>query len=233
MAKRSGPRTATGDGVPDDRPLAPRVLQELPQVDLATIDDGDLRDVELRGSLPAGFDEPLMLSGVRLVGVSLVGASLAGSRFIDVEILGSDLSGADLEGAAFTRVAARDARLSGVQLAWATWHDVHLVECRLDGVNLARLTAHRLRAERCSCPGADLRMAKLHGAAWWDCDLSGVDVNQVQLERVQLHGSRLDALSGALSLRPVEVDDEQFHVLAQHLMTELGITVTARPEDDT
>lgn len=229
-ARRTTSRS--GSGPADDRPLPPRLLRELPRVDLADVDDGDLRDVELHGSLPPGFDEPLQLSGVRLVGVSLVGAALAGSRFIDVEIVGSDLSGADLEGSAFTRVAARDARMSGVQFAWSTWHDVHLVECRLDTVNLARLTVQRLRCERSSFRGGDLRMAKVTGAAWWDCDLGELDVNQVTLDRVQLHGSTLDGLRGVVSLRPVQVDDEQFHVLAQHLLTELGISVTARPVDD-
>ncbi len=236
MARRaSAPKAGRGDlrdAGAGDRPLGPRLVRELPRVDLATIDDGDLRDAELVGSLPPGWDEPLLLSGVRLVGASLVGASIPGSRFVDVEIVGSDLSGADLEGSAFTRVAARDVRMSGVQFALSNWRDVHLVECRLDLVHLARVTVQRLRAERCSFHGAELRMSELTGVAWWDCDLGELDVDKVQLSRVQLHGSRLDGLRGALALRPVEVDDEQFHLLSAALLAELGVTVTTRALDD-
>ncbi len=219
-----------GQSTPDDTPLGPRLAPRLPVLDLADAADGDFTDVELTGILPDGFDEPLELRGVRLVGASLVGARLMGSRWIDVTIASCDLSGADLQEAAFTRVAMRDTRLSGAQLASSRWHDVHLAECRLEAVNLAVAKGQRVRFERCRLGAADLRGAVFEGVAWWDCDLTEAEFSHVQLVRGQLHGSQLGGVRGVSSLRPVAVDAEQYLVLADQLMAELGIEVTTRPD---
>ncbi len=229
MARRRAAATT-----PDDRPLAPRLSPDLPVVDLADLADladGDLSEVELTGSLPAGFDGPLLLREVRLAGASLVGARIEGSRWIDVAVTGCDLSGTDLQESALTRVSMRDTRLSGALLALSRWHDVRFEECRLEAANLAMTSSQRVRFERCRLSGADLSGAKFDGVAWWDCDLAETEWTHAQLTRVHLHGSRLDGLRGASSLRPVSVDAEQFVVLADHLMAELGIEVTSRPVD--
>ena len=222
-------RRTVRSGPPDDRPLAPRLPSGLRRVDLADITDGDLEEAELTGSLPDGFDEPLHLREVRLSGASLVGARLEGSRWIDVEVASCDLSGADLQQSALTRVSFRDTRLSGCQFAASRWHDVRFEECRLETVNLVMASSQRVRFERCRLVGADLRSTTFEGVAWWDCDLTDAEFTQVTLTRAQLHGSTITGLRGASSLRPVSVDAEQFGVLADHLLAELGIEVTSRP----
>jgi len=224
-------RRAGRAGPVDDRPLAPRLPSGLPRLDLADITDGDVAGVELTGSLPEGFDEPLHLSEVRLIGASLVGARLEGSRWIDVEVANCDLSGADLQQSALTRASFRDTRLSGCQFAASRWHDVRFEECRLETVNLAMAVSQRVRFERCRMAGADLRSSAFDGVAWWDCDLTDAEVTHVKLVRANLHGSTIDGLRGASSLRPVSVDAQQFTVLAEHLLAELGIDVTERPVD--
>ena len=226
MARRAG-----RSGPADDRPLLPRVPPGLPRIDLADIADGDLSEVELTGSLPDGFDEPLHLREVRMTGASLIGARLEGSRWIDVEVASCDLSGADLQQSALTRVSLRDTRLSGCQFAGSRWHDVRFEECRLETVNLATAVSQRVRFERCRMAGADLRSATFEGVAWWDCDLTDAECTHVKLARAQLHGSTITGLRGASSLRPVSVDAEQFAALADHLLAELGIEVTSRPAD--
>ena len=217
--------------VDDDVPLAPRLPADLPVVDLADIADGDLTGVELTGSLPDGFDEPLLLREVRLAGASLVGARLGGSRWIDVAITSCDLSGADLHETAFTRVSWRDTRLSGAQLHSSRFHDVRVVECRLEAANLAFVKAHRATFERCRLTGVDLRDAAFEGVAWWDCDLTEAEFSHVQLVRAHLHGSVLDGLRGGSWLRPVSVDAAQYAALAEHLLAVWGIEVTSRPVD--
>lgn len=51
--------------------------------------------MELFGTLPGSFDQPLLLTEVRLNGASLVGARLEGSRLVDVIVTACDLSGVD------------------------------------------------------------------------------------------------------------------------------------------
>ena len=96
-----------------DRPLPPRVATELDVVDLATITTGEWDRVELVGDLPQDFDEPLLLTEVRMTGASLVGARLAGSRLVDVIATSCELSGVDLQEASLTRVEVTDCRMSG------------------------------------------------------------------------------------------------------------------------
>ena len=116
-------------------------------------------------------------------------------------------------------------------VAASRWHDVRFEECRLETVNLAMAVSQRVRFERCRMAGADLRSSAFDGVAWWDCDLTDAEVTHVKLVRANLHGSTIDGLRGASSLRPVSVDAQQFTVLAEHLLAELGIDVTERPVD--
>lgn len=215
---------------PDDRPLAPRVPADLEVVDLATITTGEWQHVELGGVLPAGFDEPLLLTEVRLRGATMIGARLEGSRFVDVDVVASELSGVDLQEASFARVELRDCRVSGGQLAQIRMRDVRFADCRLDDVNLALSISERVRFERCRMDRADFRAAKFEGVAWFDCDLTDAELSQVKVDRAQIHGSNLHGVRGATDLKPVSIDADQFPVLAAHLLAAMGIRVTERDE---
>lgn len=230
MVRGMARQRTTAQAKHDDRPLAPRLPDAMDVVDLATVASGELTGVELTGVLPDGFDEPLLLSEVRLRGASLVGARLEGSRFVDVAVVASELSGVDLQEASFVRVEVVDSRMSGAQLAQIRMRDVRFADCRLDGVNLAMAAAERVRFERCRMERADLRAATLQGVAWFDCDLTDADFAQVKVERAQLHGSRIDGLRGAIDLAPLSIDADQFAAFAMHLLAARGIVVTDRDD---
>ena len=213
-----------------DRPTAPRVPDELPTVDLATINSGDLTGVELFGTLPDGFDEPLHLTEVRLRRASLIGARLEGSRFVDVVVSASELSGVDLQEASLTKVLFADSRLSGAQLAQTRLRDVRFVDSRLEDVNFAMATGERVRYETCKLDRGDFRAAKFEGVAWWDCDLVDAEFTQIRVTRAQLHGSNIDGLRGATDLKPLGIDAAQFAPIAEHVLDSLGITIRERTE---
>jgi hypothetical protein len=226
MAAARSARTAPSS----DRPLPPRVATDLEVVDLATIATGEWDHVELVGTLPDAFDEPLLFTEVRLNGASLVGGRLEGSRLVDVFVTACDLSGVDLLESSLTRVDIADCRLSGAQLAQTRLRDVRFVDSRLDGSNLAMMVAERVRFERCRMQAADFRAAKFEGVAWWDCDLSDTEFSQVQVGRAQLHGSTIDGLRGATSMAPVTIDSDQFPAFAAHLLASLGVVVGERDD---
>jgi uncharacterized protein YjbI with pentapeptide repeats len=214
-----------------DRPLPPRLPTDLEVVDLATVDTGEWDQVQLVGELPTDFDEPLLLTSVRINGASLVGARLEGSRLVDVSIVSSDFSGADLEGGSFTRVELSDVRLSGAQLAQTRWRDCRLVDCRMETANLAMCVGERIRFERCRLEDVDLRAAKFEGVAWWDCDLTNAEMSQITVARAQLHGSLIDGIRGATALSPIAIDADQFPAFAQLLLAAAGIVVGEREDD--
>lgn len=220
----------TARSASSDRPLPPRVATDLEVVDLSTITTGEWDHVELIGSLPDSFDEPLLLTEVRLNGASLVGGRLQGSRLVDVFVTACDLSGVDLLESSFTRVEVVDCRLSGAQLAQARLRDVRVVDSRLDGSNLAMMAAERVRFERCRMQAADVRAAKFEGVAWWDCDLTDAEFGQVKVNRAQLHGSTIDGLRGAAALTPITIDSDQFPVFAAHLLASIGVVVGERDD---
>ena len=227
-AARPNARSAARSATSSDRPLLPRVATDLEVVDLSTITTGEWDRVELVGTLPDSFDEPLLLTEVRLNGASLVGARLEGSRLVDVVLTACDLSGVDLLEGSFTRVDIADCRLSGAQLAQTRLRDVRFVDCRLDGSNLAMMVAERVRFERCRMQAADFRAAKYEGVAWWDCDLTDAEFGQVKVSRAQLHGSTIDGLRGATALAPITIDHDQFPAFAAHLLASMGVVVGER-----
>lgn len=213
-----------------DRPIAPRVPDQLPQVDLASITTGEWDGVELTGELPDDFDEPLLLTEVRVCQASLVGARLEGSRFVDVAVVASELSGVDLQETSLTRVSFGDCRLSGALLAQMRMRDVRFVDSRLEDVNVAMTTGERVRFETCRLQRADFRAAQFEAVAWWDCDLTDAEFSQVRIVRAQLHGSTLEGLRGGVDLQPVGIDAAQFPVIAEHLLATMGIKVSERDE---
>ncbi len=214
-----------------DRPLAPRASPSPETVELESLPHGEWDDALLTGILAADFEEPLLLTQVRIERATLVGASLAGSRLVDAVIDGCDLSGADLGGAALTRVEVRNSKLAGVQLAQSRWHDVRFIDCQLDGANLRFVRGEFVRFERCRMQQAELRDSAFTAVAWWDCDLTDADVSKISVVRGQLHGTNVAGLIGATSLVPIALDAEQAPAFAEHFMATLGIVVGDRSDE--
>ncbi len=212
---------------PDPPDLAPR-LDPAPAV---------LHPSALWDGVEAGQDVevPENVAGVRLQESRWVGADLSGRRFSglrcrDTHFVGCNLSGAMLDGAALTRVAFTDCRLTGIVLSGAELADVHIVDSTADLVLLRMATAQRLWIENTSLRSADLYSFKGTGCAFLGCDLSDVSLSAAQLPEVLLHGSTLDTLRGAGSLRGARISAEQVVPLGAAMLSELGIAVTPAPK---
>lgn len=179
---------------------------------------------------------PQHVAGVRLQESRWTGADLSGRRFAglrgrDTHFVSCNLSGAVLDGAALTRVAFTDCRLTGLVLSGAELVDVHIVDSQADFALLRMATARHLWFENTSLRGADLYAFKGTGCAFLGCDLSDVSVSEAQLPEVLLHGSTLDTVRGAGSLRGARISAEQVVPLGAAMLAELDVIVTPAPRD--
>jgi uncharacterized protein YjbI with pentapeptide repeats len=177
---------------------------------------------------------PEHVAGVRLqesrwAGADLSGRHLAGLRCRDTQFVGCNLSGAVLEGAMLSRVAFTDCRLTGLVLSGAELVDVHIVDSQADFALLRMATARHLWIENTSLRGADLYAFKGTGCAFLGCDFSDVALANAQLPEVLLHGSTLDTVRGAASLRGARISADQVVPLGAAMLAELGVVVTPAP----
>jgi uncharacterized protein YjbI with pentapeptide repeats len=219
-------RSATGTA-------APRLPRELAQVECAELDDDtELDGVELHG-VTFAHDEPsgVAISASRLVGVELTGRSLDRLRLVDVVFEDCELSGLTLTGARLERVELRRCRASGLVAPAMVTRSLRAVDCRLDHAFLVDATLERAVFESCDLRSAELSGAKLSGGRIEGCDLSDAQVSRVRAAGLALHGTRLDDLHGADSLKGAVIGGDQVVDLALPLLVALGITV-AEPARD-
>lgn len=158
-------------------------------------------------------------------------ADLSGRRFTDlrgrdVTFEHCDLSGAVLDGAALTRVAFTNCRLTGTVLSGATLTDVRLSDCRADMVNLRMARARFLLVEDTVLRGADFYELTGTGCGMVGCDLTGASFGGARLAELRLHGSVLDDIGGALSLRGARVSADQLVPLGAAMLAALDVQVT-------
>jgi len=165
----------------------------------------------------------------RWVGADLSGRRLAGLQCRDTEFVGCNLSGAVLEDASLTRVAFTGCRLTGVVLSGAALRDVRITEGRADLALLRMAKARHLWIEDTSLRGADLYAFEGADCAFLGCDLTDAALGDARLPGVLLHGSTVDAVRGAESLRGARIGADQVVPLGAALLAALDITVTAAP----
>lgn len=211
---------------PDPPDLAPRRDPAPPVLQAGAVWDG----------VEAGQDVevPEHVAGVRLQESRWVGADLSGRRFAglhcrDTEFVGCNLAGAVLEGATLRRVAFTDCRLTGIVLSGADMADVHILDSRADLALLRMATARHLWIENTSLRGADLYAFNGSGCAFLGCDLSDTSLTRAQLSGLLLHGSTLDTVRGAGSLRGAQISADQVVPLGAAMLAELDIAVTPAP----
>jgi uncharacterized protein YjbI with pentapeptide repeats len=212
---------------PDPPDLAPR-RDPAPAV---------LRPGALWDGVEAGHnvEVPEHIPGMRLQESRWVGADLSGRRFAglrcrDTHFVSCNLSGAVLEGAVLNRVAFTDCRLTGLVLSGAELVDVHVIDSQADFALLRMATARHLWIENTSLRGADLYAFKGTGCAFLGCDLSDVSLSNAALPEVLLHGSTLDTVRAAGSLRGARISAEQVVPLGAAMLAELDIVVTPAPQ---
>lgn len=167
----------------------------------------------------------------RLTGLRLTGLELAGWRLLDVVLDDCELSGAVLTDARFERVVLTRCRMSGVVAAELRAEDVRFEGCKMDEAWLRAAVLDRCEVVDCDLRGSDLYGARITRSAFRRCDLSEVEVTAAEMEAVSLHGSTVDRLKGAASLRGLTIGSDQLVPLALPILAAQGIVVDDEPPD--
>lgn len=165
----------------------------------------------------------------RFAGVDLSGRTFTGLHLRDTAFVRCDLSGAVLDRAVLERVTFADCRLTGTVLSGAALRDVRVTDSRADLLTLRMARASWLLVEGSALRGADLHEFAGTHCAFLDCDLTGANLDRADLTGAHLHGSILDDVRGALSLRGARIGPDQQVALGAALLAALGIQVTDAP----
>jgi uncharacterized protein YjbI with pentapeptide repeats len=206
--------------LPDAHDPAPAVVES------ATVWDCVEAGAEVRA--------PEHVADLRMQESRWVGARLAGVRFTglecrDTEFVQCDLSGARLEEAVLTRVVFTDCRLTGTTFDGAQLTDVRISDSTADLAGFRMARARFLLVENTSLRGADFYELDAEHCALLGCDLAEANFDSARLRETDLHGSTVDDVRGALSLRGARISPDQIVPLATGLLDALGIEVTERP----
>lgn len=180
-----------------------------------------------RGLVVAPTAHDVVVSESVLEGVDLRNRRLTGLRGTDVQLVDCDLAGAVLDHAVLHRVSFQGCHLAGAVLSGARLQDVQLSGCTAPLLALRMSSASHLVVTDSVLREADLYEATLEASRITGCDLSGADVTRAKVPELDLRGSRLDDLVGALSLRGAVVTPDQLLGLAPALAADAGITVVA------
>lgn len=218
------PRARRARTTRPDPPALPAHLDPAP----AALEPGGFWDGVDAG---AGVTVPPHAPGVQLqesrwTGAALAGRHLAGLRCRDTVFDRCDLSGAVLEDATLERVTFVDCRLTGMMLAGAQLTDVLVDGGHAGMLGLRMARARRLFVEDAIVRGADLYSFQGTDCAFVRCDLSDSTFDRARLERVRLHGSRLDGVRGALSLRGAQIGADQVIALGAAVLAAVGVDIT-------
>lgn len=144
------------------------------------------------------------------------------------------LTGADLASATFTDVTLDRCVFSGCTMMGSNWdtvtlRDVLFEECRLDYSTLSAITTAGPTAfQRCSFTEASITESRLGKAAFDQCRLGRLELERCDLRGTDLRGNDLSDLAAATGLRGVLLDQNQLPALAEVLVRELAIGVTAQ-----
>ncbi|GAA5127454.1 pentapeptide repeat-containing protein [Pseudonocardia adelaidensis] len=212
------------------RPEAPDLPTDL-EAAPGAVEGGELWDCVDAG---AEVHVPDRVADLRIQESRWVGGSLAGVRFTglecrDVEFVHCDLSGARLEEALLTRVVFTDCRLTGTAFDGAQLTDVRIADSTADLAGFRMAKARFLLVENTSLHGADFYDFDGEHCAMLGCDLAEASFDTARLREVDLHGSTLDDVRGALSLRGARISPDQIVPLATVLLDALAIQVTDQP----
>ena len=218
------------------RPAAPAKPRPPKALELATVEEDDLRDegtftglgfydLELTGRSAKGAEfrqcrfNRTDLSGTAFVKVSLTDCLVESSNF------------ANLHGDQSTllRVAVRDSRLTGLQWLDGVLRDVTLRGCRID-LSVFRATKFgAVLFEDCNLAGADFTGADLTGATFTRCDLTGAQFSAATMTGARLEHCELSGIGGVTSLAGATVGTADLVSLSHALASALDITIDGAP----
>jgi uncharacterized protein YjbI with pentapeptide repeats len=171
----------------------------------------------------------LRIQESRWVGGRLAGVRFTGLECRDTEFVQCDLSGAVLDEAVLSRVVFTGCRLTGTVLDGARLTDVRISDSAADLASFRMAKARFLLIEDSGLHGADLYEFEAEHCALLGCDLGEANFDAARLRETDLHGSTVDDVRGALSLRGARISPGQIVPLAATLLDALGIQVTESP----
>ena len=128
-----------------------------------------------------------------------------------------------------TRVVFTDCRLTGTAFDGAQLTDVRITDSTADLTGFRMAKARFLLVENTALHGADFYEFDGEHCALLGCDLAEASFDTARLRETDLHGSSVDDVRGALSLRGARISPDQIVPLATTLLDALGIEVTERP----
>jgi uncharacterized protein YjbI with pentapeptide repeats len=149
---------------------------------------------------------------------------------VDERLVRPDLANVVAQRGSLVRVEVADGRLTGFALPEGFLLDVTFRGCRMDlaGFPLARL--RRVTFEDCRLEESDFREAQLTEVRFERCDLTRAEFSNVRCTRTQIRRCVLDGLSGAGSLKGVEMTWEDVVAGAGLWAAALGITLLEEDE---
>ena len=181
-------------------PLEPRLAEALAPLDPAALEDETRHEaVELAGGGPLEIRH-LTLAETRLRG-TFAGSRLPDLHLGDVAVDAADLANLRAPAAALRRVAVDQARLTGAELGEASLRDAAFTGCRIDLASLASARMERVVFEDCDLRETSFAEAILRDVRFVRCDLGGAELDRMRLQRVELHGCRLEGIRSVGDLR--------------------------------
>lgn len=129
------------------------------------------------------------------------------------------------EAASFRRVRFERCRMSGFTAAELAADHVAFVDCKLDAAWLRMARLERCHVEGCDLTGSDLYEAQLRSSSLRRTTLDGSELSGATFEDVDLHGSTVVGVTGALALRGVTIGPDQLIDVALAVLPALGITI--------
>ena len=206
---------------------APRLPAELTPLADPSLDDGtDWEGLDITGEVGGPHEVDFVeIAASRLAHVRLTGRHFDHLRLVDVLIEDCELSAVTLTAAHLTRVEFRRCRLSGLVGSTLEAHHIRFTECKADESTF-RMTSWKAAEFR----DVDLRNADFHastfrGVRFLGCNLSGADMSKASTAGTALHGSTVENIRGADSLRGAVIGSDQVLPLAFPVFAALGIVV--------
>ncbi|WP_329175758.1 pentapeptide repeat-containing protein [Streptomyces sp. NBC_01477] len=178
-----------------------------------------LRDLDLTATR--------LLNG-RLGGIEADRVRMEETQLHSVEFTGCTAGALRCAGSKLSRVVFRDCTFMGATFEDSTFDNVLFEGCRLDYAVLAKVRATGPVAfSACSLVEAELTGNDLADETAIDgCVLRATDFRPGNYRGVDLRGSDLSAVSGAVNLTGVIISPGQEHQLARALLAGLDLTVT-------
>lgn len=201
-----------------DAPLTPRGGDDVRPGEL-------IEEVRWAGGEPREWPTGVEVERSVLRGLRLTGLDLAELVLLDVVLEECELSGATCSDARWERVVFRRCRMSGLVASGLRATDLRFEACKLDQAWLRSASLDRCELVECDLSGSDLYGARVTRSAFRHCDLSEVEVSASEMEQVTLHGSTVDGLKGAESLRGLTIGSDQLVPLALPILGAMRIRV--------